>query len=99
MASYTSIYFTSRAVLLLLSAVTGVTSLWFFAAGLAAGAYIWVTIGILLVALAAAAVKSAAGLPGSYWIAFLFTVTTLAAIFVAILGLAMLHLLPESWTA
>jgi hypothetical protein len=106
MASYTSIYFTSRAVLLFLSAVAGVTSLWFFAAGLgsglegsAVGAYIWLTVGILLVALAAAAIKSAAGLSGSYWIAFLLTLTTLAAIFVAILGLAMLHLLPESWTA
>ncbi|WFU45972.1 hypothetical protein QA640_45140 (plasmid) [Bradyrhizobium sp. CB82] len=105
-ASYPSIYFTSRAVLLLLSAVAGVTSLWFFAAGLgsgvegnAVGAYIWVTVGILLVALAAAAIKSAADLPGSYWIAFLFALTALAAIFVVILGLAMLHLLPESWTA
>ena len=93
-ASHTGIYFISRIILLVISAVAGVVCLWFLYAGLvnllvgkSSAAQLWLVVGTFLVALAAAAIKYSVAWRVSYWITFLVTLASIPAIFIAILGL------------
>jgi len=103
MASHTSIYFVSRAVLLLVSVVAWVLSQWSFTISV----YMYVAIAehgaekntlvvisvalillILFLALAAAAIKYSVGWPVSYWTTFLATIASFPAMLIAFAGLS-----------
>ncbi len=90
--SHKLIFLVSRAVLLLLSAVAGVASLWFAVAALvtvaeglviptALLACVWLTIAMVLVAFCAAGIKSSVRWHLTYRITFLATLGALVPVF------------------